>query len=207
MDIGGLQKFTLSDFPGRAAAIIFTQGCNFNCSWCHNRQLIPKCCPGTPRFEAGDVLGFLESRRGRLDGLVITGGEPTIQDGLVPFIRKARKLGFEIKLDSNGSRPGILSMLVEEGLIDYLAIDIKAPEDKYGLLTGKSVPAARIMESVSIASASGIEHEFRTTYVPHLLSCSDMDRIAAMVPSGSRHTVQNYRQPPLTADEAETGAA
>ena len=200
MLIGGFQKFTLSDFPGISAAIVFTMGCNFRCPWCHNHELIDSFTHDLPEKSSPpdclSIVRFLEKRAGLLDGLVITGGEPTIQEGLQDFIRMVKALGYLVKLDTNGSRPEILSDLIDAKLIDYFAMDIKAPFEKYDILAGKHIDLDSIRRSIELLAGSGIQHEFRTTHVPELLSESDILDLSSMVPSGSKWKVQKYRKPP-----------
>ena len=195
MNIGGLQPFTLSDFPGYPAAILFTQGCNFRCPYCHNRSL------WDIKQEAADlredrVCSFLKERIGRLDGVVITGGEPTLQPDLCVFARKLKKLGFKVKLDTNGSNPTLLKELTEQRLLDYIAMDIKAPEEKYHLACGLPVEFQKICQSIDIIASSGINHHFRTTFFKKLLDDDDMETIRANTPPRSRYVVQQYRRPP-----------
>jgi pyruvate formate lyase activating enzyme len=192
--IGGLERFTLSDFPGRAAAIVFTQGCNFRCPFCHNGQLLPMRPPAASALvPESEVLAFLAKRRGRLDGVVITGGEPTLQPDLADFLRALRALGFATKLDTNGSQPDIVRELLENGLLDYVAVDLKAPIDRYAMLAGVRVDLASIRTSIALVAASGVPHEFRTTVVPRLLSPDDVKAIRALVPPGSPHRLQAFR--------------
>lgn len=193
MIIGGFQKFTLSDFPGRVASIIFLQGCNFRCPFCHNGELIQMKPFGEGVMPVEDVLGFLRFRTSLLDGVVITGGEPTIHRGLAGLLRKIKGMGFEVKLDTNGSRPDVIRKLVEEGLVDYIAMDVKAPPAKYAELAGKRVETDAIMESIEIIADSGLEHLFRTTEVTPLLGPSDIMAIKAIIPSGSSHMLQPFK--------------
>ena len=130
MKIGGLQKVSLIDYPGMISAIIFSQGCNFRCSYCHNPGLVDPDL-FQPCMKEKDVLDFLQTRRGKLDAVAITGGEPTIQNNLMPFIKQIKKMGFAVKLDTNGSKPQVIKALLSEKLLDYIAMDIKAPLEKY----------------------------------------------------------------------------
>ncbi|MCK4539369.1 MAG: anaerobic ribonucleoside-triphosphate reductase activating protein [Candidatus Krumholzibacteria bacterium] len=197
MLIGGFQKFTLSDFPGRSAAIVFTRGCNFRCPWCHNHELIDPFIRNLPGEssppDALSIIRFLEKRVDLLDGVVITGGEPTIQEGLQAFLRTVKALGYMVKLDTNGSRPEVLVDIIDEGLVDYFAMDIKAPFEKYDILAGKRVDLDSIRRSIELLAGSGIQHEFRTTHVPDLLSESDILDLSSLVPPGSKWKVQKYR--------------
>ena len=194
MRFGGFQPFTLSDFPGRTAAIAFTQGCNFRCPFCHNAALLPMLTPEERLIPERIILEHLQRRRGRLEGLVVTGGEPTLQQGLPAFLRKVRALGFAVKLDTNGSRPDMLRTLLEEQLVDFVAMDVKAPAHKYALLSGMPRSAETIYESVALIAASGVEHHFRTTHVPDLLGVADLQAITAQLPAGSPHLIQQFRR-------------
>lgn len=214
MKIGGLQRFSLSDFPGYAAAIVFTQGCNFRCPYCHNGALIgPEPEPEAPSEEA--VMRFLQSRRKQLDGVVISGGEPSIQPDLIDFARRVKSMGYRVKLDTNGSHPEVIARLLEEGLLDYIAMDIKAPLESYRRLAGVTVSMSALEESIALLSWSGIDHEFRTTDVAPLLRRADIAAIQGIVPRGSRHRLQPFRAElardktlhnALPADDAEEAA-
>lgn len=193
MVIGGFQPFTLSDFPGRPAAIVFTQGCNFRCPFCHNGALIPMKSPTRCLIAVDSVLSTLAMRRGRLGGLVITGGEPTLQEGLADFIREVRSMGFSIKLDTNGSRPWILRRLINEGLVDLVAMDIKATPERYRFLSGRPVDFDLIAESIDLIAKSPVEHLFRTTFVKALLNKDDIAAIRRLIPGKSRYIIQPFR--------------
>ncbi len=194
MRFGGFQPFTLSDYPGRTAAIAFTQGCNFRCPFCHNGALLPMLVPEENLVPESVVLDHLRWRQGKLDGLVVTGGEPTLQPALPTFLHKVKNMGFLVKLDTNGSNPAILKALLDKGLVDFVAMDIKAPSHKYALLTGlSSAPLEAIEESITIILRSRVEHQFRTTHVSALLSATDLQSIANALPCGSTHVVQPFR--------------
>lgn len=193
MRFGGFQPFSLSDFPGCVAAIAFAQGCNFRCPFCHNGSLLPKNPPQRALFTDADILGFLKQRKRFLDGVVITGGEPTIHDDLETFLGHVRTLGLKIKLDTNGSRPEQLSRLIRYRFVDYVAMDVKAPLHKYSHLSGVPVDAQAIRESIGIISNSGIPHHFRTTAVNHLLNEHDLQSIREGLPSHSLHVVQPFK--------------
>ena len=192
MRIGGFQKFSLSDFPGRVAAIVFTQGCNFRCPFCHNGDLIPEDPKEGLLIPEGYVLSYLHSRAGKLDGLVVTGGEPTVQEDLADFLRKVREIGYGIKIDTNGSRPEVLERLISEGLVDFVSMDVKAPLRSYDRLAGVPAPIGEITRSIDLLSCCGIEHEFRTTRVSTLLSDTDMEGVAGMIPDGSTFKLQTF---------------
>ena len=191
MLIGGFQSFTLSDYPGKPAAIIFTQGCNFKCPFCHNQHLLRTPEHHSPSMEEG-VLGFMEKYTGMLEGLVVTGGEPTLQPDLMGFVSVIKSLGFAVKLDTNGSAPQCLLELLENKLIDYIAMDVKAPCNKYDQLCGTAVDIACIRDSMDLIASSGIPHHFRTTYYPALLGEEDIQDVRKLVPEGSQYVVQRY---------------
>ncbi len=192
MRIGGFQKFSLSDFPGHPAAIVFTQGCNFRCPFCHNGDLIPETPNDGLLIPEDFVLSYLRSRAGKLDGLVVTGGEPTLQTDLTGFLSKVRKIGYRIKVDTNGSRPDVLELLISGGLVDFIAMDVKAPARSYDRLTGVNAPIDEITRSIDLLSCCGIEHEFRTTHVSSLLSDDELDGVAGMIPDGSTFRLQTF---------------
>lgn len=190
MKIGGLQPVSASDFPGRLAAIVFTQGCNFRCPFCHNASLLP--LDGDGLIGEDEVFDFLSRRRRLLTGVVITGGEPCLQPDLAEFCRKVKALGFGVKLDTNGSRPQVIEALLAENLVDFIAMDIKAPLDRLRELTGTTGHDARINRSISLIAASGVDHLFRTTDVTPLLSDADHRAIRELVPPGSPHVFQPF---------------
>ena len=165
MRIGGFQPFTLTDYPGHVAAIVFTQGCNWRCPYCHNVQLLPIDLPKSELIPETYVFDHLSKRRRQLDGLVITGGEPTIQEDLPRFIRKARRLIPSVKLDTNGSRPDVIRQLLEGGLLDYIAMDIKAPLDQYESVVRRPVGSNTLQSSIELIKNAGVPHEFRTPAV------------------------------------------
>ncbi|MBN2538411.1 MAG: anaerobic ribonucleoside-triphosphate reductase activating protein, partial [Deltaproteobacteria bacterium] len=169
MKIGDIQKFSLIDYPGRICATIFTQGCNFRCPYCHNPELVE---PSLFRRTIIDdeVFSFLDKRRGKLDAVNITGGEPTLQPDLIECIKIIRSMGYMVKIDTNGSFPEVLRKLIDDNLLDYIAMDVKAPPEKYGEVTGSSIAVDNIAESIHLIMDSGIDYEFRTTIVKSLLT-------------------------------------
>jgi len=192
MKIGGLNKFSLSDFPGLVAAVVFTQGCNFRCPFCHNGSLIPCDVPDGLLIPEETFFRFLEVRRSQFDGVVVTGGEPTIQPDLSAFLYRSKAMGFSVKLDTNGGQPQVLRRLLKDELIDFIAMDIKAPFAIYDRLTGVHPPISQIKESIELIANSNIGHEFRTTVVEPLLSPEDLLSIKKLVPPGSRHRFQKF---------------
>ncbi len=194
MKIGGFQPITLSDYAGKVAAIVFCQGCNFCCPWCHNQPLLPTTPADGRLISAETVLSHLRCRRHQLDGVVISGGEPTIQDELPEFLSLVKAQGYAVKLDTNGSRPCVLDTLIARRLVDFIAMDVKAPWAMYTHLAGTAISIALLQKSIQIISASGIAHEFRTTATP-ALSARHLGTIATALPRQSPYRIQPYRTP------------
>lgn len=172
MKIGGLQRVSLNDYPGKICATVFTQGCNFRCPYCHNPELVD---PGQygPVIPENEVLSFLDKRRGKLEAVTMTGGEPTLQNDLEKFLRELKSMKYLVKVDTNGSNPDTLSTLIDKQLVDYIAMDIKGPLKKYGKIASIKVNVSRIMRSIQLITTSGVEHEFRTTVVRSQLGLED----------------------------------
>ena len=187
MKIGGLLKFSMIDFPGYISAIVFTQGCNIRCKYCHNPELLP--IDDDTSYSEEEILYYLEKRKKCLEGLVITGGEPTLQADLKDFIMKVRNFGYKIKLDTNGTNPQMVRELINEHLVDFIAMDIKAPFEKYHLVCGP-VNTAKVQESMSLIINSGIPYQFRTTYYKEVLNDADIENIKAMCPDVSKFKLQ-----------------
>jgi len=193
MKIGGLNKFSLSDYPGKVAAVVFTQGCNFRCPWCHNGSLISGNVPDDSLIPEEKFFQLLKGRNNQLDAVVVSGGEPTIQPNLPMFICRIKAMAFAVKLDTNGSKPKVVRELLVNNLVDYIAMDIKAPFAIYDRLTGVHSPISQIKESIKLIANSNIDHEFRTTVVEALLSPEDVRSIKKLVPAGSTHRLQKFR--------------
>jgi pyruvate formate lyase activating enzyme len=191
MKIGYMQKTSFIDYPGKISAVVFTQGCNFRCPYCHNPELVDKGRYGDTIF-MGDVYPFLEKRRGKLDAVVISGGEPTLQPGLIAFLKKVKSMGYLVKLDTNGSRPKVIQEALGENVLDYIAMDIKAPWDKYSLVAGSLVNITHIKKSIALLMAAGIAYEFRTTIVNSLLRPGDVMNIAKMIQGAQLYVLQNF---------------
>ncbi|MDR3112013.1 MAG: anaerobic ribonucleoside-triphosphate reductase activating protein [Elusimicrobiota bacterium] len=190
MKIGGFQKVSLIDYPGKIAAIVFTQGCNMLCSYCHNLQLVkPELFEKT--FNENEILEFLKKRKRLLQGVVISGGEPTLQSDLKFFIARLKDMGYSVKLDTNGSSPNILEELINKNLIDFAAMDIKAPFEKYKLFNGANLGS--IKRSIEILKSSKIQHLFRTTFDTEILTESDLEEIKKIV-YPSNYAVQEKRE-------------
>jgi len=194
MEIGGLQKTTLIDFPGRIAATIFLCGCNFRCPWCYSPELVlPEKIRNQPKITERELFKFLKSRKELLEGIVICGGEPTIDKNLLDFIKKIKNLGFLIKLDTNGSNPQMLKNLIDRKMIDYVAMDIKGPKEKYNQLTGVKIDIKKIQKSTDILRDGEIDYEFRTTIVPSLHTKEDIIEMAEWIKGAKRYYLQNFR--------------
>jgi len=194
MIIHGLQKLTLLDFPGHTACTVFTGHCNFRCPFCQNASLV--LYPGTqPVIPEDTLFAFLQKRQGLLDGVAITGGEPTLQPDLSGFIRKVRELGYAVKLDTNGARPDVLKSLLADRLVDYVAMDVKSSPAGYAKCTGitDDTLLSRIRESVMLLEESGIPHEFRTTAVKPLHTSEDFREIGRWLSGTKCYFIQSYR--------------
>ena len=205
MTIGGFQPFSLNEFPGRIAAIVFLRGCNLRCPYCHNPELVDPGCYADP-LPAAQVLGDLAGRVGRLQGVVITGGEPTLQDDLESFIGQIRALGLEVKLDTNGTHPEVLQRLVDRGALSHVGLDIKAPIRKYRELTRAEVDPEAVQRSLEFLRVCGIRHEIRTTWLPGLLTFEEMLEIAKLVHGCAAWAVQRF-VPSKALDPAVLGMA
>jgi len=191
MIISGLQKFSLIDYPGKCTAILFTRGCNMRCHYCHNPELVlPSCF--AKEIPLADIFSFLESRKGKLDAVSITGGEPTEHSDLLDLLKRLKEMGFFVKLDSNGSRPEVLKSAIEQRLVDYLAMDVKAPLDEYSKIIGTRVPAEKLRQSIEIIMSSGLEYEFRTTIVKSLTSIDDLKKIAKTIRHAKKYFLQRF---------------
>lgn len=192
MKIGGFQKFSLLDYPGQLAAIVFCQGCNFRCPYCHNPQLVdPKRY--TKPLRNSRVMDFLSRRRGKLGAVVISGGEPTFQPDLVECVSLLKSWGYLVKIDTNGSFPETVRALTERNLVDYWAMDLKAPPDLYPLLSRNSVPVENILESMRLIRSGGRPYEFRTTFFELLFTWEDIAHIQNLLEPGDKYVLQECR--------------
>lgn len=194
MRIGGYQKLTLIDYPGKIATTVFTVGCSFRCGFCHNPELVIKSqFPALNNLEE-EFFQHLEKRKGKLEGVCITGGEPTIQPDIIEFIKKIREMGFVVKLDSNGTRPDVLKKLYELKLLDFVAMDIKNSPENYSKTVGLTADIARIKLSVKMIMNSGVPYEFRTTVVPGIHEEKDFEKIAKWIKGAKAYYLQEYRE-------------
>ena len=191
MYISGLQKLTLLDFPGRLATTVFLGGCNFRCPFCHNATLVlaPAKCEN---ISEDKFFEFLKSRRGKLSGVCVTGGEPTLYPDLKSFIKKIKDMGFAVKLDTNGTSPDLLSELINEGLVDYVAMDIKNSPEKYPLTVGVNCDMKKIGRSVALLLEDKVDYEFRTTVVKELHTAEDFVAISEWICGAKRYFLQTF---------------
>jgi len=193
MILGGYQKLTLIDYPGKLATTVFTVGCNFRCPFCHNPELVDLKLVHDERSEK-EFLDFLKKRQGKLEGVCITGGEPLIQPDIIDFIKKIKKQGFLVKLDTNGARPDVLKKIIDAKLVDYIAMDIKNQIKNYRKTTKTKVDKDRIRLSVDLIRYSRIPYEFRTTAVPGIHTEKDFEEIAKWIGGAPAYYLQEYRE-------------
>lgn len=210
MKLGGLLKTTLLDYPGKIACTVFTSGCNFRCSFCHNASLVIPDRYSAEDFSEADFFSFLEKRKLILDGVVVSGGEPTIQNGLADFLYKIKLNGFSVKLDTNGSNPKMLKEIISAALVDYVAMDIKTSPTKYDSVSACNTLTS-VEESVNIIMNSNLEYEFRTTAVAELHTAADFLEIGKWIRGANKYFIQSYEDSgdilsplPFSAPDADT---
>ena len=192
MTIHGFQKMTLLDYPGRVACTLFTAACNFRCPFCHNAGLVTKI-DTAERIDEEEIFSYLKKRQGILDGVCITGGEPTLQKDLPEFIRAIRALGYAVKLDTNGTSPELLKMLIDEGLLDYVAMDVKNAPEKYPLTVGLAdYDITPIQRSIDLLLEGRVDYEFRTTVVAEYHTPEDIASIARWTRGAPRYFLQPF---------------
>lgn len=197
MRIGGLQKLSLIDYPGKLSCIVFTVGCNLRCPYCYNPDLVNGTCPIYPEET---VFEFLENRRKLLDAVVITGGEPTLQPGLLGFSGRIKDMGLLVGLETNGTNPGVLQGLISKKLMDYVAMDIKAPLERYTEVTRAEVDTEKIRESIGVIMDSNVEYEFRTTCYPELEE-KDFLQIFKLIEGAKKYALQQFSSEKTLADD------
>lgn len=192
MQIHGFQKMTLLDFPGRVACTVFTGGCNLRCPFCHNALLVTQL-GNTDVIPAEDVISYLEKRKGILDGVAITGGEPLLQPDIASFIRKIKNMGYAVKLDTNGAYPAKLRDLVEEGIVDYVAMDVKNCKEKYSETVGvPDFDVSKIEESIDFLLSGKVDFEFRTTVVKEFHTVADIEKLSKRIEGAPKYFLQNF---------------
>ncbi len=192
MQIKGLQKTTLLDFPGKVACTVFTGGCNFRCPFCHNASLVLRA-QENDSIDQQELFNFLNKRKGILDGVCVTGGEPLLQKDIIPFLERIHSMGFSVKLDTNGAFPHRLSEIISLGLIDYIAMDIKNSPEKYAITSGVDAYPNGVTDSIKIIMNSGIPYEFRTTVVRELHTKQDIETIAKMIEGADGYFLQLFK--------------
>ncbi|NMB36287.1 MAG: anaerobic ribonucleoside-triphosphate reductase activating protein [Firmicutes bacterium] len=201
MDIRGLQRTSLIDFPGEICATLFTGGCNLRCCYCYNKDLVFN--PDTlPFFSQGEIMSFLQKRSSLLDGICLTGGEPTLQKALLPFLTAVKELGLKVKLDTNGTRPAVLRRLLEKEVLDYVAVDLKGPWQKYPLITGKNIDVRVLKETIALLKDGSLQHEFRTTVVPGILGVEDLLIISKTIEGSPKYVLQQFQPHPNLIDSS-----
>jgi len=191
MNIKGLQKVSLLDFPGGICSTIFVGGCNLRCRYCYNRDLVLN--PGSiPVISTDEIFAFLGSKSSLLDGVCVSGGEPTLQEELPDFLMEIKKMGLKVKLDTNGTRPEVISRLLDEDVLDYIAVDVKGPPAKYSYITGNNTAHSKLKETIALLKNSRVEQEFRTTVIPGLLKEEDLLSIAKEIAGCRRYVLQQF---------------
>lgn len=201
MKFGGWQQCSLIDFPGKVSVVVFTEGCSFRCPFCHNPSLVFPQLNSAPRITEDELFAFLEKRKGKLDGVVISGGEPTIHPSLPQLIRAIKKMGFSVKLDTNGSCPQMIEKLLSENTVDYWAMDWKASVARYHVLTGVQIDPAIIVKSSQLIRQATEEYEFRTTVIREFHSPEEIVQIGKELNGAHRLILQQFR-PAVTLDPA-----
>jgi pyruvate formate lyase activating enzyme len=201
MKIAGIEKLSLVDYPGKISTIVFTQGCNFKCGYCQNPDLIGE--KGQYSAQEQDVLDFLKKRTSMIEGVVITGGEPTLQKDLPEFIQKIKDLGYSVKLDTNGTDPDMLEKLLKEYLVDYLAIDVKTSMENYPVIAGAKDKVEKVRSSIYLTMTSTIPYEMRTTCVPGIVDEEDIKKMAELCRGAKSFYLQHFR--PTTTLDASFG--
>lgn len=193
MVISGFQKLTLVDYPEHIACLIFTQGCNFRCPFCHNKDLV-NGMSSKNQIDENEVFNYLDKRKGLIDGVCISGGEPLLQKDIVLFIKMIKDKGYKVKLDTNGSKPLVLKKLIEENLVDYVAMDFKNTFSNYGETSGvDNLDVSNIKKSVEILKNSNIDYEFRTTVMKELHDFEKLKKICEYLGPNVKYYIQNYR--------------
>ncbi len=192
MILGGIQKTSLIDYPEAVSCVVFTIGCNMACGYCHNPELSKPIQPIKTGYTEEMFFNFLKERKEKLEGIVITGGEPTIHDDLPEFIKKIKNLGFKVKLDTQGTRPDMVEQLLEERLLDYVAMDVKAPIERYREVTVSMVNTDDILKSIKLIMEKAPNYEFRTTIVKGQLDAEDFEKIGKMIKGAPLYALQKF---------------
>ncbi len=205
MTVAGIVKSSLIDYPGLISCVLFAPGCNYDCFYCHNRPLVdgPYAAVGPEELRA-----FLKKRAGQLDGVVVTGGEPTLQPDLTDFLGELKRLGYKVKLDTNGSNPDVVENVIKDRLADYFAVDYKAPAARYMEICAGAADAGPVLRTIRLLTGSGTEFEVRTTVVPQLGE-DDLIQMAKELPEAPRWALNRYRKPEtfLPRDESRVSVS
>ncbi|MEF8879174.1 MAG: anaerobic ribonucleoside-triphosphate reductase activating protein [Candidatus Thermoplasmatota archaeon] len=196
--MGGLQKTSLIDYPDKIAAVVWTVGCNFRCPFCYNPELVKNNKDLIPEEQ---VFSFLEERKELVEGVSISGGEPFLQTDLKDFVKKIKDMGYLVKVDTNGTYPDKLKELLEEDLLDYVAMDVKAPKDKYDKVSGVKTDITKVDQSIKIIREKAPDYEFRTTMVPDLLSMEDIVKIGEWLKDSKKFFIQQFKNDSNLIDE------
>ena len=194
MVIGGLLKNSMIDYPGKLSCGIFLSGCNFDCPYCHNPDLVKDCSGRSAEFDPANIYRFIENRQGFLDGVVISGGEPTLQEDLFELCRRIKNMGFPVKLDTNGSRPRVIKRLIDEGLVDYIAMDLKTDPRSYATYIKANCNISAILSSIDIIMESAIAYEFRTTCVKPIVTPKIIENISRLIEGASLYALQRFHE-------------
>ncbi len=202
MKIVGFQKLSLLDFPGKIACIIWTAGCNLNCSYCQNSGILQEY---QTNFEESEILDYLKKRKNMLEGICISGGEPLLQNDLVDFCKKVKEIGLEIKLDTNGTLPDKLQTLIDEKLVDYVAMDIKSGLSEYSKVCGKSYDYGKILKSLEILKQDKVEYELRTTFIKPYHNIENLSNIGSLIKDAKVYYIQNFHQSEGVRDHSLSG--
>jgi pyruvate formate lyase activating enzyme len=193
MHLGGLQKSSLIDYPGKLSSVIFFAGCNFDCPYCHNPELAKGCAACRADLTAAHICDFLKQRQGFLDGVVVSGGEPTLQPDLPDLCKKIKEFGYPVKLDTNGSRPKVLEQLIDASLVDYIAMDLKTDPMLYSSYIKTDCKPDPLLASIRILMESGIDYEFRTTCVKPIVTFETIENISQLIQGARRYALQRFR--------------
>lgn len=193
MHLGGLQKSSLIDYPGKLSSVIFFAGCNFDCPYCHNPELAKGCAACPADLSAAHICDFLKQRQGFLDGVVVSGGEPTLQPDLPDLCKKIKGFGYPVKLDTNGSRPKLLEQLIDARLVDYIAMDLKTDPVLYRSYIKADCNPDPLLASIRILMESGIDYEFRTTCVKPIVTFETIENITQLIQGARRYALQRFR--------------
>ena len=191
MNIRGLYKTSLVDFPGKISSVVFTGGCNLRCGYCHNPDMVLDCA-NLEKIEEEDFFRFLSGRKNLIDGVTVTGGEPSLHVDLPDFLKRIKDSGFLVKLDTNGFSPGVIENVVTLGLADYIALDVKSSPGKYAAVTGTNLPFAGVLSTINILKNSGIDFELRTTCIPGLVTIEDIVEIGGVTGRVKKYSLQQF---------------